>query len=163
MSPSRTPVTHQPDARSGRRNRKPPVQNIRVQAVSSTRRNHRVNAGVQLQRSHARRTAQRDAVPQPRACPRRDHCVGGRLQPGTAALVAWIQNTGGIRRGTGQAMACFATPCGLRYEGHCHNRAHAQQNRLTLTPAGGKLGVTSHLTQLSRFAGPPLSSPARKI
>lgn len=48
MSPSRTPVTHQPDARSGRRNQKPPVQNIRVQTVSSTRRNHRVNAGVQL-------------------------------------------------------------------------------------------------------------------
>ena len=39
---------HQPDARSGRRNRKPPVQNIRVQAMSSTRLNHRVNVGVQL-------------------------------------------------------------------------------------------------------------------
>ncbi len=40
-------------------------------------------------------------------------------------------------------MACFATPYGLRYATHCFNRAHAQQSRPALIPAGGKLGVTS--------------------
>ena len=40
-------------------------------------------------------------------------------------------------------MACFATPYGLRYAGHCFCRADAQNNRQTLIPAGGKLGVTS--------------------
>jgi hypothetical protein len=40
-------------------------------------------------------------------------------------------------------MACFATPCGLPYAGHCFNRAHAQQSGPALIPAGGKLGVTS--------------------
>ena len=40
-------------------------------------------------------------------------------------------------------MACFATPYGLRYAAHCFNRAHAQQSRPALIPAGGKLGVTS--------------------
>jgi len=40
-------------------------------------------------------------------------------------------------------MACFATPCGLRYAAHCFNRAHAQQRGSALIPAGGKLGVTS--------------------
>ena len=42
-------------------------------------------------------------------------------------------------------MACFATPYGLRYTGHCFNRADAQNNRPALIPAGGKLGVTSPL------------------
>src|SRR5690606_1662163 len=40
-------------------------------------------------------------------------------------------------------MACYAPPYGLRYAGHCFNRAPAQQNRPALIPAGGKLGVTS--------------------
>lgn len=40
-------------------------------------------------------------------------------------------------------MACFATPCGLRYAGHCFKRAHAQQSGPALIPAGGKPGVTS--------------------
>ena len=40
-------------------------------------------------------------------------------------------------------MAYFATPYGLRYAAHCINRAHAQNNRPALIPAGGKLGVTS--------------------
>ena len=40
-------------------------------------------------------------------------------------------------------VACFATPYGLRYAAHCFNRAHAQQSRPALIPAGGKLGVRS--------------------
>jgi len=38
-----------------------------------------------------------------------------------------FRTPGGVRRWTGQAMACFATPYGLRYAAHCFNRAHAQQ------------------------------------
>ena len=40
-------------------------------------------------------------------------------------------------------MACFATPYGLRYAAHCFNRAHAQQSRWALIPAGGNQGVRS--------------------
>jgi transposase InsO family protein len=53
------------------------------------------------------------------------------------------ETPGGIRRRTGQAMACFAPPYGLRSASHCFNPAHAQNNRPALIPAGGKLGVTS--------------------
>src|SRR3546814_5032843 len=40
-------------------------------------------------------------------------------------------------------MACAATPFGLRCAGHCLHRAHAQQSRWALIPAGGNQGVTS--------------------
>jgi hypothetical protein len=43
------------------------------------------------------------------------------------------------------SMACFATPYGLRYAAHCFNRAHAQNNRPALIPAGGKLGSGHYL------------------
>jgi transposase InsO family protein len=36
-----------------------------------------------------------------------------------------------------------ASPYGLHYAAHCFNRAHTQQSRRALIPAGGQLGVTS--------------------
>src|SRR5690606_15670164 len=69
--------------------------------------------------------------------------VGGRLQRRATALGPWIRNPGGVRRRTAKAMACSATPYGLRCAAHCFNRAHAQNNRPALIPAGGKLGVRS--------------------
>ena len=48
-------------------------------------------------------------------------------------------------------MVCFATPYGLRYAAHCFNRADAQNNRPTLIPTGGKLGVTSKHIELGIY------------
>src|SRR5690606_15358015 len=54
-------------------------------------------------------------------------------------------------------MACFATPYGLRCAAHCFNRAHAQNNRPALIPAGGKLGVRSPFCPVLASAFPKAS------
>ena len=54
----------------------------------------------ELQRPDARRAAQRDPVPQPCSCPRRDRGLGRGLQPGETALGPWLRNSGGVRRRT---------------------------------------------------------------
>jgi len=71
-------------------------------------------------------------LPQPGSRPRRDRRVGGRLQRRATALGPWIRNPGDVRRRTAKAMACSATPYGLRYAAHCFNRAHPQSNRPAL-------------------------------
>ena len=61
-------------------------------------------------------------------------------------------------------MACFATPCGLRYAAHCFKSAHAQQRGSALIPAGGKHGVTSLLHHWSPFSLPCWSpSPVSRV
>ncbi len=70
-----------------------PMQNGYVERLASGQ--------LRFQRPHARRTAQRDTVPQPDPCPGRDRGLGGRLQQGETALVPWLCNPGGVRRRTG--------------------------------------------------------------
>ena len=53
---------------------------------------------LRFQWSHARRTAQRDAVLEYGPCPCRDRGLGRRLQSGATTLVSRLRNTGGVRR-----------------------------------------------------------------
>src|SRR3546814_17880054 len=52
----------------------------------------------ELQRAHARRTAQRNAVPEPPPRPCRNCRPGAGLQPGTPALIIGIRDPSGVRR-----------------------------------------------------------------
>ena len=57
---------------------------------------------------------------------------------------------GGVRRRTGQAMACFAPPEGLRDAAHCFNRAHAQQSISALSWRKARGHVSDILRHLDR-------------
>lgn len=81
-----------------------------------------------FRRAHARRTTQRNLVSEPGLRPRENCRVGRTLPPTSAAFGARLSNTGGFRRQMVEAIACFATPCGLRCAGHCFHRAY--QNKV---------------------------------
>lgn len=71
------------------------------------------------------------------------HCGEG-IQSVEAVLIILTRNSsGGVRRLTEQAMACFGALYGFRYATRCFNCAHAQQSHPSRVPAGGKLGVIS--------------------
>lgn len=59
-------------------------------------------------------------------------------------LIPWLRSTGGVRRRTGEAMACFAMPYWLRFAAHCLNHTDAQNNRPDLVQLGQARG---HVTR----------------
>ena len=77
----------------------------------------------ELQRAHARRTAQRGGVHQHGPGPRRHRHLGGRLQHRQAALRPGIPDTGGPCRQTQSNGAGLSAPPGLRARPHCSDRA----------------------------------------
>lgn len=82
----------------------------------------------ELQRTDARRVAQRHAIHRLCPCPREDRGLERRLQHRAAALFAGIRRPGGIRCSPEKARGCFTSHSRwLRYAAPCFTHALAQQ------------------------------------
>jgi hypothetical protein len=101
-----------------------PMQNGYVESFNGRMRDELLNETLFLSLPHARREIAAWSM----TTTGKDHTRLLDTRPRRPSPPNWI------------TMACFATPYGLRYAAHCFNRAHAQNNRPALIPAGGSWG-----------------------